>query len=90
MLLGNFNIAHCWYTWCQLSPKQWGEIDHEKGIAWTRAAMDAVREAVNEGHNSNTSENRNGCVSIYLFDDIDIIYFILPVLHASIGMGNFS
>jgi hypothetical protein len=87
--LGKVNMSGIWYTWCKLSSEEWSDVGHEKGELWTKEAMDEIRESIYGGTLADKPGNRQGCVEIELFDEIEVSQFIFPVLHAEIGLGNY-
>ena len=38
-VLGKPNMAGQWCTWCDLSKKEWIDVEHQKGNLWTLSLM---------------------------------------------------
>ena len=78
-----------WCTWCKLNQKEWTNHGHEKGVEWTLAAMNALREKLNMYEITDTPMNRKGVVDVILFESVSIRLYIYSILHSEIGLGNF-
>ena len=35
IIVGKVNMSGCWCHWCNLSPKEWSNKSHTKGMLWT-------------------------------------------------------
>jgi hypothetical protein len=90
MMLGRVNMEGKWCCFCDLSPAEWSKRGHRKGIPWTLNRMKAIREKLASGELRDIPANRRGCVADPLMDALDIVDFILPILHAMMGMFNDS
>ena len=34
-IVGKVNMSGCWCHWCNLSPQEWSNKSHTKGMLWT-------------------------------------------------------
>ena len=87
--LGKVNMSGNWCTQCKLNKKEWTNHRQEKGVEWTLAAMNALREKLNMYEITDTPMNRKGVVDVILFESVSIRLYIYPILHSEIGLGNF-
>ena len=80
-------MSGCWCHWCNLSPKEWSNKSHTKGMLWT---IDLLKKSFNDKENneSMTSYEKKGSVKKLLFDSVPIENYIFSLLHAEIGVGN--
>ena len=81
------NRSGCWCHWCNLSPSEWENNNHEKGILWT---IDLMKKSLNEQFNNNnmTANENKGINQPLVFDTVPIEICIFSLLHVEIGVGN--
>ena len=82
-------MSGSWCVWCKLSANEWKPFEHGIGDAWTIREMNELREQLNTKEVRDTSHNRKGIVEIELFECVDVVQYIYPILHSEIGLGNY-
>ena len=86
-VVGKVNRSGCWCHWCNLSPLEWENTNHEKGMLWT---IELIKKKFDEQlvNTKMTANEKRGFIRPLLFDAVPIENYIFSLLHAEIGVGN--
>jgi hypothetical protein len=89
-MLGRDNMSGSWCMWCLMVPNEWNkeeDIPLEHREEWTIDKLEAYKVQVEEGRLKRPTEI-HGVVDFPLWDFIEVIYYVYPVLHGEIGLVN--
>jgi hypothetical protein len=90
-MLGRDNMSGCWCMWCLKAPHEWNKQDDEipqnHVEDWTISKLKAHKLQVAEGTLETPTEIR-GVVDFPLWEFIEVINYVYPVLHGEIGLVN--
>ena len=87
-MLGKDHVSGSWCWLYTLEKTAQGVEGHECGTPWTLELMENTREDIDSKKVKDTSQNRKGCCTKPIFDVIPVIYYVAPVLHLMLGLGN--
>lgn len=89
MVLGkeNSDTYHCPY--CLLSKAEWQSPDHEKGELWTIQKLQDMVKKAKQFTKASDRPKAKGVKEDPHWPSIDPENYIIPILHLSIGLGNY-
>lgn len=82
LCLGKDGASGAWCYLCDLAKKLWQECGHSHGNLWTLDGISAVLSDLGD------EERNKGVVMKPLLTVIDVDQFMIPFLHALLGVGN--
>jgi len=92
-MLGRDNMSGCWCMWCLKAPNEWKKQDDEippsYAEEWTITKLKSHKLKVAQGMLKTPTEIR-GVVDFPLWDFIEVINYVYPVLHGEIGLINLA
>jgi hypothetical protein len=86
--LGKVTSSGSWCSRCDLPRKLWEEADHASESMWTIQHLKNVLAGLLDGTVEDTPTFWRGITQDPLFDSVDLINYILSLLHIKIGVGN--
>ena len=90
MAQGKPDMDPHWCVQCDLAKNEFKKLNCRKGIRWTLAGMNELRERCDNmtGNAAQISAMRKGCARPPLFDAIEPHQWIIPILHVMMGAFN--
>jgi len=92
-MLGHDNMSGCWCMWCLKAPNEWKKQDDEippsHAEEWTITKLKSHKLKVAQGMLKTPTEI-HGVVDFPLWDFIEVINYVYPVLHGEIGLINLA
>ena len=93
MILGKSNGAGHWCWLCNLSKSQWQIRRSERtaGEAWCLDKIKRIARNMESGSTyANSSDVRRGVKTAPLLDAVEVKFYVIPLLHVLLGVGNDS
>jgi hypothetical protein len=87
-VLGKVNPSGSWCIWCDLARNNWEAAVHTSGDLWTIQTLKDVLTGLLDKSLEDSAACRKGVTKEPLFDSIELIHYVLSVLHIEIGVGN--